>query len=793
MNAKLNNEVKALNEVTNNQLAFERFCELAERGYSFLVELKSKLKEKSSLWITVSKENEVTEEIHLLVNQEVLNLVIGYLETGKLEDASKINPNDLESFNERDIEFKRELFQNEKGKGKKVVWSYTVMGKLASMHYNHGTIVFHPYYYPVRETNGKNFVGEDYKEEKRKYPIVQGWFLENSPLCKVRENKEVINTDFNSNCSLHPCSLSGTFAPAKKEESLLVNNTSINNKNSSKMETKNFAPVNEKANEVQTLSQEQLNSENMKKPTKKATGLNPAKGNMYDFITHTWNPVKGICEHKCGYCYMSTLGKNPKPIRLVDKELKEDLGNNNFIFVGSSTDLFANNVKSKWIKEVLNYCDKFKNKYLFQSKNPERFMEFIAHPVFKKSVICTTIESNRDYEDCKAPTIEERVLAIEMIKSETHIDLYVTIEPIMDFDLNELVDLIKRCNPVQVNIGADSKRTGLTEPTREKTQELINALSTFTTVKEKKNLNKLMKKENPMENELKKAKKEDITSRMMKVQVMERTDNGYTIKKENRKFGLVKENRPIKPTDVNGFLQIIANGKYDDTQSIVTAEATELIGEYNLVDLEKNPISEEDAKDYLIVLDGQHRISAFAKLNAIRTQENQIVIPNVHIKKDVLVREYLADINMVGHNWSMADKVCVSAISTDNKLLLKVNELIKADFSASTATLICTGKRLKNTELKALLSKGDISCLQDDKYTLEERLERAEKFLTTAWTIYGMDVKTLRKRYFIKGFNSYAISIGSYETAFTKLAKLTIEDFKEVREDEEFIQKLQAA
>ena len=301
-------------------------------------------------------------------------------------------------------------------------------------------------------------------------------------------------------------------------------------------------------------------------------------------------------------------------------------------------------------------------------------------------------------------------------------------------------------------------------------------------------------KEKEMQKELRKARKEVATSKMMKVQIMERNENGYTIKEENRKFGLVKENRPIKKTDVNGFLQIIANGKYDETQSIVTAEATELIEKYNIVDLEGNSIAEQDAKDYLIVIDGQHRICAFAKLNAIRSLENQIMIPNVHIKKDLKnVREYLADINMIGHNWSAADKVCVSAIATGNKLLVRINGLIKEGYNVSTATMICTGKRLKPTDLKALLSKGDTSCLNDEQLSVDEKLDRAEKFITTAMSIQDMSIKILTKRYFIKGFNSYAKAIGCYDTAFSALGKLTVEDFKATIEDEDFIEKLKSA
>lgn len=315
----------------------------------------------------------------------------------------------------------------------------------------------------------------------------------------------------------------------------------------------------------------------------KSTSINlkPVTGNMYDFITHTWNPIKGKCEHECGYCYMSKMVRNLREIRLDDKTMKTDLGSGNFIFVGSGTDIFANNVPSEWITTVLDYCDQFDNKYLFQSKNPERFIEFIQHPVLKKSVICTTIESNRDYAGCKAPSIEDRVYAIEVIKSGMDIDVYVTIEPIMDFDLKEMVDLIKRCEPVQVNIGADSKGCKLSEPTQKKLVELITELSKFTTVMEKKNLKRLMKSAESLE--IEQAKKTISTSIAMKVQIMERTENGYTIKETSRKFGLVKENRPIKDSDVNGFLQIIREDKYKDSYPIIAVEAIDIIDNYNVV------------------------------------------------------------------------------------------------------------------------------------------------------------------------------------------------------------------
>jgi len=122
--------------------------------------------------------------------------------------------------------------------------------------------------------------------------------------------------------------------------------------------------------------------------------LNISKGDMYDFVTHTWNTIKGECPHKCSYCYMHRWG-NQKPVRFDAKELKTDLGGGNFIFVGSSCDLFADAIPEEWISATLQKCWDYRgNEYLFQTKNPERLRanEIVLPP---RSVVCTTIETNR--------------------------------------------------------------------------------------------------------------------------------------------------------------------------------------------------------------------------------------------------------------------------------------------------------------------------------------------------------------------------------------------------------------
>ena len=211
---------------------------------------------------------------------------------------------------------------------------------------------------------------------------------------------------------------------------------------------------------------------------------------MYDFVTHTWNAIKGACPHDCSYCYMKRWGEQ-KPVRFDESELKTDLGSGNFIFVGSSCDMFADKLPISWIERTIEHLKKFDNQYFFQTKDPGRFNVWMSHYP-PKSHICTTIETNRRYEEMgKAPTPYQRSAGMRAIH-DFFSKSYVTIEPIMDFDYYEMIKLIRRCSPAQVNIGADSGGNKLTEPSKDQILELIDGLSKFTIVKQKKNLKRLL-------------------------------------------------------------------------------------------------------------------------------------------------------------------------------------------------------------------------------------------------------------------------------------------------------------
>lgn len=228
--------------------------------------------------------------------------------------------------------------------------------------------------------------------------------------------------------------------------------------------------------------------------------VNKAVNNMYGFVDGTWNPVKGLCPFFCIYCYMLAIFKRFKQnttMRLEQKELQTNLGSDKFIFIGSSTDMWSYPVESAWIAQVLSHCFQYPdNKYLFQSKSPKRFLEFLDHPLMAlvdNLVFATTIETNRDISAfSKADSIEERVAVMTEL-SKLGYKVMITIEPVIQFDHTELVAMLRQIAPFQVNIGSNSnKAVKLPEPTRDELVALIGELKTFTNVHLKSNSDRIL-------------------------------------------------------------------------------------------------------------------------------------------------------------------------------------------------------------------------------------------------------------------------------------------------------------
>lgn len=224
--------------------------------------------------------------------------------------------------------------------------------------------------------------------------------------------------------------------------------------------------------------------------------LNKSRGNMYGWVTHTHSHLRGRCPHGCSYCYVQAherrwhSGAFAGPLRLEEKELRVNYGAGRTIFVEHQNDLFAEAVPSEWINAILDHCAAYpRNSYVLQTKNPGRIIR--RQPQLPPPyMLGVTVETNRYCPEImgQSPPPQERLTVCRKMCVD-----FITIEPIMAFDLKAFVSLIRDCNPRWVNIGADSKGHHLPEPTAAEVAALVARLDALgIEVREKRNLGRLM-------------------------------------------------------------------------------------------------------------------------------------------------------------------------------------------------------------------------------------------------------------------------------------------------------------
>jgi len=240
--------------------------------------------------------------------------------------------------------------------------------------------------------------------------------------------------------------------------------------------------------------------------------LKKAHGNMYEWVTHMHSHLAGECSHECSYCYVvNPRSGRPErycgPLRIVEDEFKVNYGEGKTIFIEHMNDMLAADVPDEFVQRILAHCCMWPhNTYVFQTKNPARYQqrlyaetkmyEGVYRPklVFPPNCILgTTIETNRKIPEkiSKAPDPFLRVSNMVTCKK------FVTIEPVMDFDVETFASMIGQIKPDFINLGADSKNRGLPEPTIEKIEELTRVLKDTYGIelREKYNLKRLKRGE----------------------------------------------------------------------------------------------------------------------------------------------------------------------------------------------------------------------------------------------------------------------------------------------------------
>lgn len=203
--------------------------------------------------------------------------------------------------------------------------------------------------------------------------------------------------------------------------------------------------------------------------------------------TVTWNPFKGCgfdciyCDpsfkrqakrqkNRCSKCYNYTPHYHPERLKKIPKA--------DLVFACANGDIsFAKKDQMEDILKAMRY--KPKQTFLLQTKNPECLDKF---RIPSNVIVGTTIETNRDTRKIsKAPVPLTRYNDLCVLSCRKA----VTMEPIMNFDLDVMIDWLWAINPEIVWIGYNNypNSVHLEEPTLGKTLNLIDELNTFTDVR----------------------------------------------------------------------------------------------------------------------------------------------------------------------------------------------------------------------------------------------------------------------------------------------------------------------
>jgi protein gp37 len=206
---------------------------------------------------------------------------------------------------------------------------------------------------------------------------------------------------------------------------------------------------------------------------------------MFPFITNTWNPLKGVCPHNC---YRHSDGKpgcwaqkiiEEKPVLKAKyqgpydfdmNQIERKFKSGSFVFVCDMLDLFAANVPMVAVQIIMKLmAAQPEVTFLTLTKNP-RYAWIVEIP--KNVIVGATIESNINYNVSQAPKQTDRLEAMRDITDRK----MLSIEPIMDFDLEPFVNEIIKVGPEFVAVGYDNYKNGLIEPSFSKTLHLIAML-----------------------------------------------------------------------------------------------------------------------------------------------------------------------------------------------------------------------------------------------------------------------------------------------------------------------------
>ena len=183
------------------------------------------------------------------------------------------------------------------------------------------------------------------------------------------------------------------------------------------------------------------------------------------------------------------------------------------------------------------------------------------------------------------------------------------------------------------------------------------------------------------------------------------------------KVARLKANRSIKEKVVRKMKKSLL--KYGQLTSATVIEAVRALKEgLEIVDfISGDPVSMENASEYIVLLDANHRFRSFLELMEDEPECNIDFYVMRPLNEDIEIVKLLAEINSCTFPWKGPDFIYgLHMSSKDNVPMLDyIYSLLGNDYSLPCATLWATlDHKISSQQASKALERGDTSCFSND-------------------------------------------------------------------------------
>jgi hypothetical protein len=235
---------------------------------------------------------------------------------------------------------------------------------------------------------------------------------------------------------------------------------------------------------------------------------------------------------------------------------------------------------------------------------------------------------------------------------------------------------------------------------------------------------------------------------------------------EGKKIAFIKGNRSINKSNVNAKAKSFSKCGCNFVPLMYVSGSKAINEGLELVTTDNQPIGKDEADDYIVIIDGQHRFKAFQQA---QLDPSKLYLFEAYADKPTLT--LLSVANVEAKTWSPAEYLVGASISNkDNELLQACNELQVKGFNLPTISKIYTWN--------GGLTKSKLACLMQGKeINITYDLERGNKFVKAALSQFS--AKFVTKRYLIDAVIDLSSQSG-VDTVLTALSNLSKEEVEQI-------------